>query len=59
MEVDDFSSVKKETSWHINPEISAVLVIDMLNDFLVEGGKMFLPGGGSYRTESKNCHPGS
>jgi nicotinamidase-related amidase len=45
MEVDDFSSVKKETSWHINPEISAVLVIDMLNDFLVEGGKMFLPGG--------------
>jgi hypothetical protein len=34
MEVDDFSCVKKETSWHINPEISAVLVIDMLKDYI-------------------------
>jgi ureidoacrylate peracid hydrolase len=45
MVLDDFSSVKKETSWQINPDISAVLIIDMLNDFLVEGGKMVLPGG--------------
>ena len=45
MGLDEFSKVKKDTTWQINPEVSAVLVIDMLNDFLVEGGKMVLPGG--------------
>ena len=45
MTIDEFSKIKKETTWAIDPETSAVLVIDMLNDFLVEGGKMFLPGG--------------
>ena len=45
MTIDEFSKIKKETTWSINPQASAVLVIDMLNDFLVEGGKMVLPGG--------------
>ena len=45
MTIDEFSKIKKETTWTIEPEISAVLVIDMLNDFLVKGGKMVLPGG--------------
>lgn len=45
MTIDEFSKIKKETTWSINPHASAVLVIDMLNDFLVEGGKMVLPGG--------------
>ena len=45
MTIDEFSKIKKETTWSINPQTSAVLIIDMLNDFLVEGGKMVLPGG--------------
>ena len=45
MTIDEFSKIKKQTTWSINPQTSAVLVIDMLNDFLVEGGKMVLPGG--------------
>jgi hypothetical protein len=36
MGLDEFSMVKKDTVWQINPELSAVLVIDMLNDFLAE-----------------------
>jgi ureidoacrylate peracid hydrolase len=45
MTIDEFSKIKKETTWAIDPETSAILVIDMLNDFLVEGGKMVLPEG--------------
>ena len=45
MSLDEFSKIKKETSWGIDPKITAVLLIDMLNDFLVAGGKMVLPGG--------------
>ncbi len=45
MAFDEFSKVKKDNMWQINPGVSAVLVVDMLNDFLVEGGKMVLPGG--------------
>ena len=45
MTIDEFSKIKKDTTWAIDPETSAVLVIDMLNDFLVKGGKMVLPGG--------------
>jgi ureidoacrylate peracid hydrolase len=29
----------------VNPQRTAVLVVDMLNEFLEEGGKMVLPGG--------------
>ena len=45
MAIDEFSKVKKETTWTIDPQTTAVLLIDMLNDFLVEGGRMVLPGG--------------
>jgi len=45
MAIDEFSKIKREAAWEIDPEVTAVLVIDMLNDFLVEGGKMVLPGG--------------
>ena len=45
MTIDEFSKIKKETTWTVDRQTSAVLVIDMLNDFLVEGGKMVLPGG--------------
>jgi ureidoacrylate peracid hydrolase len=45
MTIDEFSKIKKETTWTVDSQTSAVLVIDMLNDFLVEGGKMVLPGG--------------
>ncbi len=45
MTIDEFSKIKRETAWEIDPEVTAVLIIDMLNDFLVEGGKMVLPGG--------------
>jgi ureidoacrylate peracid hydrolase len=45
MTIDGFSKVKKETTWTIDPQATAVLLIDMLNDFLVEGGRMVLPRG--------------
>ncbi len=45
MTIDEFSKVKKKTTWTIDPQATAVLLIDMLNDFLVEGGRMVLPGG--------------
>jgi ureidoacrylate peracid hydrolase len=45
MTLDSFSGVKKETTWKLRPGRTAVLIVDMLNDFLVEGGKMVLPGG--------------
>ncbi|MBW1712998.1 MAG: cysteine hydrolase [Deltaproteobacteria bacterium] len=43
--MDRFSSVKQDTQWHLTPGHTAVLVVDMVNDFLTEGGKMVLPGG--------------
>jgi len=45
MKTDDFSGVRKTTTWRLEPDTTAILVIDMVNDFLVEGGKMVLPGG--------------
>lgn len=45
MDVDAFSGVGKNTTWVLEAETTAVLVIDMVNDFLVAGGKMVLPGG--------------
>ena len=45
MTIDAFSEVRKTTTWRLEPEATAVLVVDMVNDFLVEGGKMVLPGG--------------
>ncbi|WP_300462606.1 isochorismatase family cysteine hydrolase [Desulfobacula sp.] len=45
--MDSFSAVKQNLGWHINLGHTAVLVIDMLNDFLTDGGKMVLPGGSS------------
>lgn len=45
MKRDVFSENRKETSWELEPDAVAILVIDMVNDFLVEGGKMVLPGG--------------
>ena len=32
MTIDEFSKIKKETTWDIDPKISAVLVIDMLEE---------------------------
>ena len=45
MKTDAFSGVRKTTTWRLEHEATAILVIDMVNDFLVEGGKMVLPGG--------------
>ena len=45
MKLDPFSAVKHDTTFRIDPDHTAVLVVDMVNDFLVEGGKMVLPGG--------------
>ena len=45
--MDSFSSIKQDTQWRLNPGHTAVLIIDMVNDFLTEGGKMVLPGGDS------------
>jgi ureidoacrylate peracid hydrolase len=45
MDLDAFSGVGKKTAWKLAPGATAVLVIDMVNDFLVPGGKMVLPGG--------------
>lgn len=41
---DVFSSVRNEQSVILDPARTAVLVIDMLNDFCKPGGKMVLPG---------------
>lgn len=41
---DVFSSVKQEQEIEVDAARSAVLVIDMLNDFCKQGGKMVLPG---------------
>jgi ureidoacrylate peracid hydrolase len=45
MELDSFSGKKKELDLVINKECAAILVVDMLNDFLKPGGKMVLDGG--------------
>jgi ureidoacrylate peracid hydrolase len=45
MEIDDFSGKKKDVTYTINNESTAILVVDMLNDFLKPGGKMVLEGG--------------
>lgn len=45
MELDGFSGKKKDLTFTINKESIAVLVVDMLNDFLKPGGKMVLDTG--------------
>ena len=42
MELDSFSGKKKDLTFTINKESTAILVVDMLNDFLKPGGKMVL-----------------
>ena len=45
MELDSFSGKKKDLTFTINKESTAILVVDMLNDFLKPGGKMLLDTG--------------
>lgn len=45
MELDSFSGKRKESHITINNESTAILVVDMLNDFMKTGGKMVLEGG--------------
>jgi len=45
MELDSFSAQKKDLTYTINKESTAILVVDMLNDFLKPGGTMVLEGG--------------
>jgi ureidoacrylate peracid hydrolase len=45
MKLDSFSEKKKDLTHTINSESTAILVVDMLNDFLKPGGKMVLEGG--------------
>ncbi|MDA1100468.1 MAG: cysteine hydrolase [Proteobacteria bacterium] len=45
MSLDQFSAHRRnEAEFRFSPHNTAVLVIDMLNDFCVEGGAMVLPG---------------
>ncbi len=44
---DQFSEQRVEQSLKLDPQRTAVLVVDMLNEFLEEGGKMVLAGGHS------------
>ena len=46
MKTDSFSAKRKHSSMKLNKSSTAVLVVDMLNDFLKPGGKMVLEGGG-------------
>jgi ureidoacrylate peracid hydrolase len=46
MKTDSFSAKRKQSSMKLNRGSTAVLVVDMLNDFLKQGGKMVLDGGG-------------
>jgi len=46
MKTDSFSAKRKQPSVKLNKASTAVLVVDMLNDFLKPGGKMVLEGGG-------------
>lgn len=45
MELDSFSGKKKDLTFTINKVSTAILVVDMLNDFLKPGGKMVLDTG--------------
>ncbi len=45
VKVDSFSSKRKRSSLRFKKESTAVLVVDMLNDFFKPGGKMVLAGG--------------
>lgn len=42
-----FSEMKKEKVVAADRDATALLVIDMMNDFIKEEGKMWLPGGGA------------
>ncbi len=44
VEADSFSNKRKRSSLRFRKESTAVLVVDMLNDFLKPGGKMVLDG---------------
>jgi ureidoacrylate peracid hydrolase len=46
MKVDFFSNKRKKSLFKFRKDSAAVLVVDMLNDFLKPGGKMVLAGGG-------------
>jgi ureidoacrylate peracid hydrolase len=46
MKTDSFSAKRKQTSVKLNKGSTAILVVDMLNDFLAKGGKMVLEGAG-------------
>lgn len=52
--LDSFSAVKRNSKWCLRAGHTAVLIIDMVNDFLAEGGKMALPGGNSIIPHQKN-----
>ncbi|RKY71776.1 MAG: cysteine hydrolase [Candidatus Latescibacterota bacterium] len=45
MELDSFSGKKKDLTYTFNKRSTAILVVDMLNDFLKTGGKMVLDTG--------------
>lgn len=45
MELDSFSGKKKDLTFTISKESTAILVVDMLNDFIKPGGKMVLDTG--------------
>ncbi len=45
VKVDSFSNKRKRSSFRFKKESTAVLVVDMLNDFFKPGGKMVLEGG--------------
>jgi ureidoacrylate peracid hydrolase len=45
MTADSFSEKRKKPSFKLRKGSTAVLVVDMLNDFLTPGGKMVLEGG--------------
>jgi ureidoacrylate peracid hydrolase len=44
MHVDDFSAKRQESEIRLSPERTAVLVVDMLNEFCKPGGRMVLDG---------------
>ncbi|KPP98835.1 MAG: Amidase [Rhodobacteraceae bacterium HLUCCA12] len=44
MTLDSFSSHRQEDGVVLNPDSTAVLVVDMVNDFCKPGGAMVLPG---------------
>ncbi|MCX5877792.1 MAG: cysteine hydrolase [Deltaproteobacteria bacterium] len=46
MKADSFSAKRKRALVKLNKGSTAILVVDMLNDFLKPGGKMVLEGGG-------------